>query len=209
MTSVAQTKGERTRARVLEEAVQRFAADGFRGASVAAIARAAGVTPAAVYAYFDGKEALFDAAVDHDAAALINEVLSQGGLPKGEAWVQVIPLLVQGLDHHPLAKRVLAGHEADAVVRLLQIPALQELEAKVADDLRQGQALGVVRTDIDVELMAQGLESLVLALLIAMVQTGIGLSDERRAQSVFAVLSSAIRPASNPGAASPPPAAGP
>jgi AcrR family transcriptional regulator len=209
VTSVAPTKGERTRARVLDEAVQRFATGGFRGTSVAAIARAAGVTPAAVYSYFEGKEGLFDAAVDHDAAALIQEVLEAGGWPQGEAWVQVIPRLVERLDDHPLAKRVLAGHEADAVVRLLQIPALQDLEAKVADDLRLGQELGLVRTDIDVGLMAQGLESLVLALLIAMVQTGIGLTDARRAQSVFAVLSSAIRPAASPGAASPPPAAGP
>jgi AcrR family transcriptional regulator len=207
VTLVAHTKGERTRARVLDEAVRRFAADGFRGTSVAAVARAAGLTPAAVYAYFDGKEALFDAAVDHDAASLIGEVLEAGGWPQGEAWVQVIPRLVEALDHHPLARRVLAGQEPDAVVRLLGIPALQELEAKVADDLRLGQQLGVVRADIDVDLMAHGLESLVLALLIAMVQTGVGLADERRAQAVFSVLSSAIRPAT--GGVPPPPAAGP
>ena len=192
------SKGERTRARVLEEAVQRFAADGFRSTSVAAVARAAGVTPAAVYAYFDGKEALFDAAVDHDAAGLIREVLEEGGWPQGEAWVQVIPRLLAGVERHPLARRVLSGQEPDAVQRLLGIPALRDLEAKIADDLRLGQSLGVVRADIDPGLVASGLESLVLALLIAIHTTSIGTGDERRTQGVFAVLSAAIRPGGAP-----------
>ena len=207
MTSVAQTKGERTRRRVLDEAVRRFGADGYRATSVAAVARAAGVTPAAVYAYFDGKEGLFDAAVDHDAAALIEEVLEQGGWPQGQAWVQVIPRLLAGVERHPLARRVLAGQEPDAIARLLDIPALRDLEAKVADDLRAGQALGLVRHDIDVDLLASGLESLVLALLIAVQTAGPSVAgDERRTQGVLAVLSSAIRPS---GGAPPPPAATP
>jgi AcrR family transcriptional regulator len=206
VTLVSPSKGERTRARVLDEAVQRFAADGFRGTSVAAIARAAGVTPAAVYAYFDGKEGLFDAAVDHDAAALITEAMDEEGWPEGEAWLQVIPRLLSGVERHPLARRVLAGLERDAALRLLQIPALRDLETTVADDLRVGQSLGLVRDDIDVELMASGLESLVLSILIAVLTTGMGAADERRTQGVFAVLGAAVRPS---GAASPPPAAAP
>lgn len=205
MTSGTPTKGERTRARVLEEAVLRFAADGYRATSVAAVARAAGVTPAAVYAYFDGKEGLFDAAVDHDAAGLIQEVLDEGGWPQGEAWVQVIPRLLAGVERHPLARRVLSGQEPDAVQRLLGIPALRDLEAKIADDLRLGQSLGLVRTDLDPGLVASGLESLVLSLLIAIHTTNIGTGDERRTQGVLAVLSAAIRP----GGATPPPAAFP
>src|SRR5437763_17056148 len=68
--TVAPGKGERTRRRLLDIAVQRFAADGFRRTSVSDIAREAGLTPAAAYAYFAGKEGLFQAAVDADAGAL-------------------------------------------------------------------------------------------------------------------------------------------
>ena len=64
------TKGDRTRRRLLDLAVRRFAADGYRRTSVSDIARDADLTPAAVYAYFAGKEALFQAAVDADASAL-------------------------------------------------------------------------------------------------------------------------------------------
>ena len=45
--TVAPGKGERTRRRLLDIAVQRFAADGFRRTSVSDIAREAGLTPAA------------------------------------------------------------------------------------------------------------------------------------------------------------------
>ena len=54
-------------------------------------------------------------------------------------------------------------------------------------------------------LVASGLESLVLSLLIAIHTTNIGTGDERRTQGVLAVLSAAIRP----GGATPPPAAFP
>src|ERR671910_1608635 len=77
--TVAPGKGERTRQRLLEIAVRRFAADGFRRTSVSDIAREAGLTPAAAYAYFAGKDGLFQAAVDADASALIEAARSAGG----------------------------------------------------------------------------------------------------------------------------------
>src|SRR5436309_15496656 len=70
------TKGERTRQAVLETAIARFARDGYRGTSVAEIARDAGLSGTAVYAYFPNKEALFIAAVDEDAAGVIEEGLT-------------------------------------------------------------------------------------------------------------------------------------
>src|SRR5918995_6351493 len=77
--TVAPGKGARTRQRLLEIAVRRFAADGFRRTSVSDIAREAGLTPAAAYAYFAGKDGLFQAAVDAHASALIEAARSAGG----------------------------------------------------------------------------------------------------------------------------------
>ena len=70
--SASSTKGDRTRSLLLEIAVRRFALDGYRRTSVSDIAREAHLSPAAVYAYFTGKEALFEAAVDLDAGALVD-----------------------------------------------------------------------------------------------------------------------------------------
>ena len=71
--SVPLGKGEQTRLDILHAAIARFGRDGFRGTSVADIARDAGVSGTAAYAYFDNKKALFLAALDEDAASAVSE----------------------------------------------------------------------------------------------------------------------------------------
>ena len=67
------SKGELTRQSILDAAIVRFGRDGYRATSVADIARDAAVSGTAAYAYFPNKEALFLAALDEDAAAVISE----------------------------------------------------------------------------------------------------------------------------------------
>src|SRR5687768_3449417 len=110
---MAQTKGEQTRQAILDAAIARFGRDGYRATSVADIARDAGVGGTVAYAYFPGKEALFLAAVDEDAAAVIHEgvttVLEGGDI---QDWRQLLLVtLVQALQGHPLARRLLSGLE--------------------------------------------------------------------------------------------------
>ena len=57
---------------------------------------------------------------------------------------------------------------------------------------------GDIRDDVDPEQLAIGLETLVVALLIAALQTG-GVADDERTAGVLAVLDAAIRaPAAKP-----------
>src|SRR2546430_17733419 len=72
---MALTKGEHTRAAILDAAIARFGRDGYRATAVADIARDAGVGGTVAYAYFPNKEALFLAAVDEDASGVIHEGL--------------------------------------------------------------------------------------------------------------------------------------
>src|SRR5689334_383852 len=82
VVDAAETKGERTRRRILEMAIDCFGRRGYRATSVSQIARAASLTQAASYAYFDNKEALFRAAVDADVSDLIDEISDLvGGVP--------------------------------------------------------------------------------------------------------------------------------
>lgn len=187
-------KGARTRSVLLEGAVRRFAADGYRGTSVSDVARDAGLTPAAVYAYFDGKEDLFTAAVDADAAGLIRGALAPvlDGTFDGE-WGSLITALLDGMGDHPLARRILSGLEPEHTVRLIDIPALSDLRRAIADRLREGVSLGTVRPDVDPDLMAWGLETTVMSLLIAVLQTGVPATGER-AEGVVALLHAALRP---------------
>ena len=142
MDGDGETKGERTRRRLLEIAVRRFADDGYRATSVSAVARDAGLSQAAVYAYFANKEALFDAAVDLDAAELIAGARAE--LDEELPLVDLIPGLLLhlrlGVEHHRLARRVLAGQEPEVIHRLADLPALQDITAELAGLLQAGRA---------------------------------------------------------------------
>ena len=188
-------KGERTRQRLLDIAVRRFAADGFRRTSVSDIAREAGLTPAATYAYFAGKEGLFQAAVDADASALIDAARTAGG-GGGSARDRLflfVAALWERVDEHPLARRVLSGLEPEVAARLVTIPSLVALTADLADELADAQAAGEIRADVDPAELAVGLETIVLALLMAELQTGLTVEPERR-NGVVALVDAALRP---------------
>jgi AcrR family transcriptional regulator len=69
VTTVRKSPGRRpggpdTRGEILTAARETFAAKGFEGTSMRAVARAAGVDPALVHHYFDGKESLFIEAME-------------------------------------------------------------------------------------------------------------------------------------------------
>jgi AcrR family transcriptional regulator len=160
------TKGERTRARLLDAAVRRFATDGFRRTSVSDIAREAGLTPAAVYAYFPNKEALFRAAVDDDVAALIERARpprDEHGL--GERWLGMFGRFLAMLPEYPLARRVLAAQEPEVFAQVLELPSVAELRAELVADIEEAQRIGEARDDVNASTLALGLETIVIALV--------------------------------------------
>ena len=168
------TKGERTRQVILDTAIARFGRDGYRATSVADIAREAGVSGTLAYAYFPNKEALFLAAVDEDAAAVIHE-----GLPvvadeqSITEWQQpLVFTLLAAVESHPLARRLLSGLEPEVTGRVLEVPALTELRKACASRLEAEQLAGTVRSDIDPVPMANGIVAVVLSLLTSIVQVG-------------------------------------
>ena len=189
-------KGEQTRRAVLDAAIDRFGRDGYRATSVADIARDARVGGTVPYAYFADKEALFLAAVDEDAAGVIEEGLSH--LLSGEAhprdWRSTLVFtLVDAVERHPLARRMLAGLEPDVTERVLLIPALEELRKACAERLRTEQAAGAVRADIDPVRVANGMVAIVLSLLMSVVQLGVSAAS-LYANDVAAVFEAALDP---------------
>jgi AcrR family transcriptional regulator len=193
-TSAPGTKGDRTRRRLLELAVGRFAADGYRRTSVSDIARDADLSPAAVYAYFANKEALFQAAVDADASALIEASRrAVEGLPMREGVGRMVSVLAERVTDHPLAARVLSGQEPEVIDRLLDLPSLRRLTDEVAAGIALAQAAHEIRVDLDAQLVAEGLESIVLSLLMSALQAGVT-PGSRRATAARAVLDAALRP---------------
>jgi len=167
-------KGAQTRRAILDAAIARFGRDGFRATSVADIARDAGVSGTAAYAYFPNKEALFLAAVDEDAAAVIEEGLSTifDEVNVADWRRRLIASLVDALEHRPLARRLLGGLEPEVTVRVLEIPALEELRKALSERLRSDQLVDRVRTDIDPVATANAVVAIVLSMLMSVVQLG-------------------------------------
>jgi len=192
------TKGGLTRQAILDAAIARFGRDGYRATSVADIARDAAVGGTVAYAYFPNKEALFLAALDDDAAAAINEGVTS--LIEGPRTVDWLPRLVatvlDALERHPLAKRVLAGLEPDVTERVVDIPALMELRKACADRIRVEQLEGSVRADVDPVSIGSGLVSIVLSLLMSVIQMGVrpALAYSSDVAAVFAATLDPVRP---------------
>lgn len=168
------SKGELTRRAILRSAITRFGQDGYRGTSVADVARDASLSGTAAYAYFPNKESLFLAALDEDAAAVISEGVSHllhSGDP--DEWRQTLMFtLLDALEGHPLAKRVLSGLEPHVTERVLELPALTELRKTVAERIREDQMSGVARSDIDPMAIANGTTTIIMCILMGIIQFG-------------------------------------
>ncbi len=187
-------KGELTRQRLLDRAIERFGQQGFRATSVTEIARAAGIGQAGVYAYLANKRELFIAAVDADATELVREATERAREgPTPRLPVRLVAELFAGVAQHPLSRRVLSGQEPAILVDLLDLPAIAVGTDLLVDELVAGQARGEVRADLDAEAVAAGVEGLVLAVLVATVQSG-RLGSPRRQAGVVAAFDALLEP---------------
>jgi AcrR family transcriptional regulator len=93
------TKGEATRARIVEAAYQLFMSQGFHGASMRQIVEKAGITMGGIYTHFASKEAIWEAVFMakhpyHEILALLTQA---GGDTIGDFLKQAAALLVSGL----------------------------------------------------------------------------------------------------------------
>jgi hypothetical protein len=137
---------------------------------------------------------LFVAAVDEDAAGEIEDGLAgvNGDELVGD-WRNMLVGFLDALDRHPLARRVLAGLEPEFTVRLIGIPALDQLRKALAANLEVLQLNATIRSDVDPRAMASGFITIWLSLLMSLVQTGSSPID-LLGDDVVAVLNAATRP---------------
>ncbi|MEQ1566330.1 MAG: TetR family transcriptional regulator [Myxococcota bacterium] len=85
----SRSDGEATRARILEAALPLFAAHGYAGTSVRAVAGAAGVNIATLAYHFEDKEGLYDTVVQRLHHDLVQAFPTVEGEPELRVWVGV------------------------------------------------------------------------------------------------------------------------
>ena len=150
-----------TRAALLDAALDAFAEAGFEGASVRDIARRAGVTDAALYHWFESKEALLVAVVDATArsrVAVVDEAFAeQGERPLSELLATMLARV--GAD--PSTRRSLkllralmtTSPQQLATLLPLVLERVGPLMARTMGRFRALQRSGRVRSDLSLEVL--------------------------------------------------------
>jgi AcrR family transcriptional regulator len=199
-TSTPFAKGTATRQRILDAAVARFAGQGFRDTTVAAVARDAGVTAPAVHQYFGSKQELFHAAFEYDVAPVLAAFHGGAGpgrqlaLDSTAAQHGLVPRVAAEFAEHPLAMRVLQGNEPEHTADLMALPAVAAAHDQLTRRVAEDQRAGALRDDLPAGALADALETLVFALLLGPVQMSGENSDPGRRWAIAAVISRGIRP---------------
>jgi AcrR family transcriptional regulator len=198
-TTAVFAKGIATRQRILDVAVARFADQGFRETTVAAVARDAGVTPPAVHAYFGSKLELFHAAFEYDVTPVLNAL--HGGDRPGQklaldstaAQQGLVPRVAAELGRHPLAMRIFQGGEPERTAELMSLPAVADAHERLAMRVAEGQQVGELRADLPAGTLADALETLVFALLVGPVRMSGENADPGRRWAIASVISRGVR----------------
>jgi AcrR family transcriptional regulator len=148
-------RAEATRARILEAAVQEFAASGLAGARVDEIAARAGANKRMLYVHFGSKEELWLQVLEHVYAAKREEerALDVGNLAPAEAIARLVRFNLRYAARHPEFVTLLNQENLNqasflgrsAHVRALYTPLLDQLR----DVLARGAEAGIFRCDAD------------------------------------------------------------
>ncbi|GAA3242048.1 TetR family transcriptional regulator [Actinocorallia longicatena] len=177
-----------TRPLILKAARELFAEKGFDGVSLRAIARAAGVDPALVHHFFDGKEALFVEAMEFpiDPALLLPRIL---GGPREEIGERLVRVFLGVWSHPEMRPRLVAivrsaatSERGAAMLREFMTTALV---GRVADALEvprlhitaaAGQMIGLVmmRYVIGIEPLVNASDEEIVALVGPTIQRYLG-----------------------------------
>ena len=186
----ALTKGERTRERLLEAAVDRFGTYGYRATSVSQLSRDAGLTPAAAYAYFEDKETFWKAAINSDLDWLRTEMINSVARSE-RPIVDYMFALVDGLQGHALARRVLVEGSPHDLQQVLTHPLFAATTKLVAEGLAARQLAGTLPANAHPEQLALALETISFALVLAVVRAGMQGVGER-VDSVVEMMEAAM-----------------
>ncbi len=184
------TKGERTRERLLKAAVARFGSKGYRATSVSQLSRDAGLTPAAAYAYFEDKETFWREAINTDLDSLRSEMITSTSRSKRPV-VDYMFALVEGLQRHALARRVLVEGSPHDLQQVLTHPLFAATTSAVAAALEDRQTSGVLSAAANPQQLALAMETVSFALVLAVVRAGMEGVGER-VDSVVELMEAAM-----------------
>jgi AcrR family transcriptional regulator len=167
---------EAKRARIAEAAIDEFAEKGYTGASISRICARAKIAKGSFYQYFDGKIVLFEWLIYHWGAQRKLATIKDLTPPEpGDFWEQLSHMFIAGIRfglNNPKLSRIAAvlwhpSGDPELQGLIGQWQTLARHNWKLL--LQQGQAMGQVRTDLDLDAAAEfALAQVMLGLDLAM-----------------------------------------
>lgn len=157
-TNSPQSKQRNT---LLDVATTEFAENGYEETSIQKIASVAGISKAKVFYYFDGKEDLFFQTLDRTMAPIIDPLESAPSVKSAEEfWASLEAGVVYASAfgrNDPYAAALFRdlfrrGDHTRALARLTN-----RVRAAVSNWLRDGRAVGAIRTDLPVPILAEAI----------------------------------------------------
>ncbi|MEJ2864143.1 TetR/AcrR family transcriptional regulator [Actinomycetospora flava] len=153
-----------TRAAILEAARSRFSTQGFRAATVRAIAGDAGVDPALVMHYFGTKQGLFVAAMEFplDPAEVVPRLLAPGIDGLGERLVGFLLQVVDELgEANPMLGLVRSAVSHPEAARMMREFLGEAILDRVAEAV--GETVGADRPRLRADLCASQIVGIIMA----------------------------------------------
>lgn len=141
------------RRQILDGARASFARHGYEGATVRVLEEEIGLSRGAIFHHYPDKEALFMALAAEDAQATLDTVAEHG-------LVQVMRDMVAAPDAGRLGTQLEIARRlrTDAAFRQAWAPRLAELGNAVRSRLRRQRDAGLLRADVDIDVVAAYLE---------------------------------------------------
>jgi TetR/AcrR family transcriptional regulator len=145
---------EQSRAAILQAAVREFSREGVAGARIDAIARSARVNKALLYYYFEDKEALYSAVLDHvfgGLTAAVNAAFALNASPR-ERILAYAGAHFDYVAGHPLYPRIVqgemmsAGRNGSSQLQRIVQQYFRPLTSQLTQVLTEGIAAGEFRS---------------------------------------------------------------
>lgn len=169
----AQPDGADQRSRIIEIALALYARHGYNGTTLAAIARAAGMTPAAVHYYFKTREQLFDEVHEAHIAPMRGRVEAIFEEYRGDpvaAFVKVAERFVEVAEEHEWIAPVFFGDlltEGDTFRKHARNKVDYKKQEAFHARILQWQAEGLLNRDLDPALVMPSIMSLTMLFMAA------------------------------------------
>ena len=162
-------RGEQRRQQVLDAAEQCFRLSGFRGASMAEISEAAGMSTGHIYHYFKSKEAIVEAIVERQQERGLDII--HGVTAADDVLAALVESAAAGLEtvtrvNDPvLAMEIHAEAARNPVVGTI----VKECDRKIGGSLREllqaGQRQGSIQSETDADALATMLDAVFVGLI--------------------------------------------